>query len=136
MRGKLRERGEALFAYLAALGSAAWLLPFQPLMDTNRWAQATAREPSPTAKPTRLTDPARMSPAARTPGTLVSSGHGSRSDRGHNPEAVTSAPVSTKPLASRAIPAGSHAAAGSAPMNTNTAAQGSCVAARVTLFRR
>src|SRR6266481_6569362 len=29
---------------------------------------------SPTAKPTRLTDPARMSPAASTPGTLVSSG--------------------------------------------------------------
>ena len=55
--------------------------------------QVTANEPSPTAKPTRLVDPERISPAASTPGTVVSSGHGSRSARGHNPERTTSVPV-------------------------------------------
>ena len=34
--------------------------------------------PSPTAEATRLTEPCRTSPAAKTPGTLVSSGNGAR----------------------------------------------------------
>ena len=37
-------------------------------IDSKRWAQVTASEPSPTANPTRLVDPERMSPAASTPG--------------------------------------------------------------------
>jgi hypothetical protein len=36
-------------------------------------------EPSPTAAATRFIDPARTSPAAKTPGTLVSNGSGRRS---------------------------------------------------------
>src|SRR5437773_8608435 len=67
--------------------------PSQRLIDSNRCAQVTANEPSPTAKPTRLVDPERISPAASTPGTVVSSGHGSRSARGHNPERTASVPV-------------------------------------------
>ena len=38
-------------------------------------------DPSPTADATRFTDPARASPAANTPGRLVSSSPGSRADR-------------------------------------------------------
>src|SRR5690348_15739259 len=48
----------------------------QRLIESNRWAQVTANEPSPTAKPTRLIDPERISPAASMPGTVVSSGQG------------------------------------------------------------
>ena len=65
----------------------------QRLIDSSRCAQVTANEPSPTAKPTRLVDPERISPAASMPGTVVSSGQGSRSPRGHNPERTTSVPV-------------------------------------------
>ena len=42
----------------------------------------TLIEPSPTAAATRLTLPARTSPAANTPGTLVSKGWGGRAS-GH-----------------------------------------------------
>src|SRR3979490_1420376 len=66
----------------------------QGSIESNRWAQVTAREPSPTAKPTRFVEPERISPAARTPGSGVSRGHGSRSLRGHIPERMASPPVS------------------------------------------
>jgi pimeloyl-ACP methyl ester carboxylesterase len=43
------------------------------------WTSWIAIEPSPTAEATRLTEPCRTSPAASTPGTLVSSESGRRS---------------------------------------------------------
>src|SRR5215212_943744 len=46
------------------------------------WTICMAMEPSPTAEATRLTDPHLTSPAANTPGTLVSRSIGERS-RGH-----------------------------------------------------
>ncbi len=42
------------------------------------WTSDTAIDPSPTALATRLIERARTSPATNTPGTLVSSGNGSR----------------------------------------------------------
>src|SRR6188508_2962947 len=59
------------------------------------------------APPTRLTEPARTSPIAKMPGTLVSSG--------------LLAPVFTKPFASSSTPQSvSHSVLGSAPRNRNT----------------
>ena len=57
------------------------------------WASCTAMDPSPTAEATRFTEPWRTSPAANTPGMLVSSVNGPRSS-GHS-SAGTSAPVRT-----------------------------------------
>src|SRR5439155_17422403 len=42
------------------------------------WIILTVAEPSPTADATRLPEPWRTSPAANTPGTLVSNKNGSR----------------------------------------------------------
>ena len=53
--------------------------------EIKRWAQVTAREPSPTAKPTLLVEPERMSPAARHAGNGRFQGQGSRSATGHVP---------------------------------------------------
>ena len=44
-----------------------------------RCTNMTAMAPSPTADATRLADSARTSPAAKTPGTLVSRWYGGRS---------------------------------------------------------
>src|SRR6266545_7629944 len=55
------------------------------------WTSWTASAPSPTAVAHRLVDPERASPAAKTPGTLVSR-------RWSLPAA---APVTTKPFSSR-----------------------------------
>src|SRR6266852_2732824 len=67
---------------------------------------ATTCAPSPTAAATRLTEPWRTSPIAKTPGRLVSSGP------------WRSSPVRIKPLASSAMPEpASQSALGSAPMN-------------------
>ena len=60
--------------------------------------------PSPTAEATRLTEPWRMSPAAKTPGRLVSSSSGGRSRGqpwGGLPLRSRSRPVSRKPRSSR-----------------------------------
>src|SRR4029450_4303536 len=62
-------------------------------------------EPSPTAEPTRLTDPRRTSPTAKMPGTQVSSISGGRGS-GQRPlteSAATSRPVITEPHLSRCI---------------------------------
>src|SRR5512134_781803 len=65
------------------------------------WMKGIATAPSPTAEPTRLVEPERTSPAAKTPGMLVSNRVGGRS-RGQSAASVfTSAPVRMKPLASR-----------------------------------
>ena len=46
-------------------------------------------------KPTRFVEPDRISPAARIPGTVVSSGQGSRVVSGQRPDFNASTPVST-----------------------------------------
>src|SRR3954468_1502351 len=86
-----------------------------------RWASVTAIAPSPTAEATRLTESARASPATNTPGTLASSGHGSRSSgqpRGRWPSTTRSGPVTRNPRSSRSRVPSSHSVRGWAPMNT------------------
>jgi len=60
------------------------------------WICATAAAPSPMAPPTRLTEPERTSPTAKTPGMLDSSGAG----RTPPVEAPNAMPVSTNPCGS------------------------------------
>src|SRR5713101_7241477 len=80
----------------------------------------TAIAPSPTAEATRLTESDRTSPAANTPGRLVSSRNGCRrAVQWEDP--ARAGPVRTKPLASRSISGGSQSVRGTAPMKLNTA---------------
>src|SRR6185295_3366694 len=73
------------------------------------WICETTAAPSPMAPPTRLTEPARTSPIAKTPGTLVSS------------DSDPLCPVVTKPLSSSATSqSASQAVLGSAPGKRNT----------------
>ena len=71
--------------------------------------------PSPTAEATRFIESRRTSPAAKTPGTLVSSANGLRSS-GQTIESGRSGPVSTKPRSSRSTDSPSHDVRGAAPM--------------------
>src|SRR5207247_11447427 len=68
------------------------------------WMKLTAMPPSPTADAQRLTDPLRTSPAAKTPGRLVSRRNGPRPcARQRSPRTAssgTAAPVRTKPVLS------------------------------------
>ena len=66
-------------------------------------------EPSPTAEATRLIDPLRTSPAAKTPGTVVSSGSRPAAD---SPVAGASRPVRMKPERSSARTPCSHRVCG------------------------
>ena len=84
----------------------------------------TTIDPSPTADATRFMAPARRSPAAKIPGSLVSSGNGSRGSfqiRGYASAAIRSRPVTTNPLASRSTLGGSQPLRGHVPINTNSA---------------
>src|SRR3989442_2191232 len=77
--------------------------------DRKLWICATTAAPSPIAPPTRLTEPARTSPIANTPATLVWRG------------SAASCAVVTKPLSSTATSQSlSHSVLGSAPRNMNT----------------
>src|SRR5215831_7047651 len=72
-------------------------------------ASRTSIAPSPTADATRFIAPARTSPAANAPGTLVSSGSGSRDSfqsRGYASAAISSRPVRTNPFVSRSTSGG------------------------------
>src|SRR6476646_4752750 len=80
----------------------------------------TAMAPSPTAEATRLVEPNRTSPAAKTPGLLVSRKNGSRSAVQYG-EADISGPVFTKPLGSVSISTGIQLVQGIAPIKVNTA---------------
>ena len=77
--------------------------------------------PSPTADATRFIESCRTSPAAKTPGTLVSNAYGGRA-RGQRPgnERSISGPVSTKPCGSRRTSVPSHSVRGDAPMKMNS----------------
>src|SRR5437899_12713986 len=76
----------------------------------------TAIDPSPTAEATRLTEPERTSPAANTPGRLVSSRNGCRRAVQWG-DCTRAGPVWTNPLASRSTSGGSQSVRGTAPMN-------------------
>src|SRR5437870_13328968 len=73
------------------------------------WTNCTAIAPSPTAVAQRLVEPERTSPAANTPGRLVSS-------RLSVPAAE---PVRMKPLSSRATTSPSQSVHGNAPRKRN-----------------
>src|SRR5262249_51147662 len=85
------------------------------LVANSSWARRIAIDPSPTAEATRFTEPWRTSPAAKTPGRLVSSEKGRRSS-GQDPSPSSSGPVSTKPLSPSAISGGSQSVFGRAPI--------------------
>jgi hypothetical protein len=85
------------------------------------WTAVTTTEPSPTADATLFTEPARTSPTANTPGTLVSKPNGSRGGSGSPPAGTRSRPVSTKPASSTIALEASHFVLGSVPINTNSA---------------
>src|SRR5229473_630187 len=85
----------------------------------------TAMAPSPTADAQRLTDPLRTSPAAKTPGRLVSRNNGVRPcARQRSPRTAsrgTAAPVRTKPFLSSCTQPLRQSVCGSAPMKRNSA---------------
>jgi hypothetical protein len=66
----------------------------------------TALAPSPAAAATRFIEPRRISPAAKTPGTLVSNGRGRRSktEKAAISGSGMSPSVSTNPSSSKATP--------------------------------
>src|ERR1700730_5951046 len=80
------------------------------------WTNCTAIDPSPTAAAQRLLDPDRTSPAAKMPGTLVSS----------RLSAPAGSPVTMKPSSARATASSSHAVHGAAPRKKNRAENCSC----------
>src|SRR5438132_6752968 len=79
------------------------------------WTSCTAIDPSPTAAAQRLVDPERTSPAAKMPGTLVSS----------RLSAPAASPVRMKPSAPRATASSSHSVHGCAPRKQKRKANGS-----------
>ena len=93
---------------------------------SRRWTSATAIDPSPMAAEQRLTDPQRTSPAAKTPGRLVSSGSGSLASGQLLPGSrATSLPVIRYPavLVTNPIPA-APSVRGAPPMQMNKAFAG------------
>src|SRR5215472_1906078 len=86
------------------------------------WTSWIAVAPSPTADATRLTERQRASPAANTPGMLVSKKYGSRSSLqrlGARPDRSTSRPVRMYPLESISTTPASHCVWGVPPTSTN-----------------
>ena len=84
-----------------------------------RRARAARRDaPSPLAAATRFIEPERMSPTAKTPGTVVARLSGGRPSTHRS--LGTSRPVSTKPRSSRATSSGSQSQCGSAPSSRNS----------------
>jgi hypothetical protein len=91
-----------------------------------QWTTATTIDPSPMAAAQRLTDPQRTSPAANTPGRLVSSGSGSLGSGQRPPGSLApSLPVTRYPavLAASPIPV-APSVRGMPPMQMNKASAG------------
>src|SRR4051794_21382793 len=86
--------------------SGRWIVRVRPRWA---WTSCTAIAPSPTAVAQRFVEPERTSPAAKTPGTLVSS----------RCSACASAPVRMKPFSSRATVSPSQSVHGLAPRKKN-----------------
>src|SRR6266446_1276974 len=80
------------------------------------WTNCTAIDPSPTAAAQRLLDPERTSPAAKMPGTFVSS----------RLSAPTASPVRMKPSPARATASSSHSVHGCAPRKKKMKENASC----------
>src|SRR5256885_653060 len=80
------------------------------------WTNCTAIDPSPTAAAHRLLEPDRTSPAAKMPGTLVSS----------RLSAPAASPVRTNPSSARATASSSHSVHGCAPRKKKRNENGSC----------
>ena len=119
---KSRTNRAALFGRLPILTRArpGSDTPFVHMVLKYSCTNWTAIAPSPTADATRLTDPDRTSPAANTPGRLVSSMNGGRRAVQWR-DCARAAPVRTNALASRSISGGSHSVRGTAPMKLNSA---------------
>src|SRR5882724_1643217 len=94
----------------------------------------TAIDPSPTAEATRLTEPERTSPAANTPGWLVSRRNGCRRAVQWG-DSARAAPVRTNSLSSRSISGGSQSVYGTAPMKLKSAGVSSRRRSPVLWFR-
>src|SRR5437867_12844745 len=90
--------------------------------------------PSPTAAAQRLTESERTSPAANTPGRLVSIGPGARLILCQAEDCATLAPVRMKPLSSRSISAGGQPVHGSAAVIGNRAGVSTVRRAPVPVF--
>src|SRR3954463_7780546 len=86
--------------------SVGWIVRVRPRCA---WTSCTAIAPSPTAVAHRFVEPERTSPAAKMPGTLVSS----------RCSACASAPVRMKPFSSRSTASPSHSVHGRAPRKRN-----------------
>src|SRR2546423_11231743 len=84
------------------------------------WTNCTAIDPSPTADATRLTDPDRTSPAANTPGRLVSRKNGGRFAVQCGDD-TRPGPVLTNCFSSPSIWRGSPSVRGTPPMQLNPA---------------
>src|SRR5215207_1733838 len=98
----------------------------QPFCSPARywWTSLTAIAPSPTAEAQRLIEPERTSPAANTPGMLVSSKNGSLERCGQpfssSTEWFNAVPVRTKPRSSSPTFPLSQPVLASAPIKTNS----------------
>src|ERR1700733_784539 len=86
-------------------------------------ASRMAIAPSPTAAATRLAEPLRTSPTAKTPGLLVSSGNGPVPSA-PSAAAAAPAPVRTNPRSSRSTRPPSQSVHGTAPMKMKSARAG------------
>ena len=121
---------EPLVRQVGEYGDPAELAGLQGRHESLRYlcTSSTAIEPSPTAEATRLIDWSRTSPAAKTPGMLVSSANGSRcfSGQGGHPLGTSStcSPVRMNPRSERAGALPSQSVCGSAPTKTNIAVAG------------
>src|SRR5437016_7485864 len=98
------------------------------------WTNWTAIDPSPTAEATRLTEPERTSPAANTPGRLVSNRNGCRF-KVQCRESPSSIPVRTKCFSSFSISDGNQSVRGVAPIKLKRAAVGSVFFSPVVFFK-
>src|SRR5438105_3509295 len=115
--GRARREGTLPSPRRAAVpfpGAARWATgPRFHLASEQRWVRYRCTSwmliaPSPTAEATRLIEPCRTSPAANTPGRLVSSGSGGRAGRSSPAATARSWPVRMKPWESRWMLVGSH----------------------------
>ena len=106
-------------------GACHWSPLRLRVVASQRCTSGMLTAPSPTAEATRLTDPRRASPTAKTPGRLVSSDSGARS-RGQqmSPSSSRSGPVRMNPHWSRAMLSPSHSVRGCEPMRMNRASAG------------
>ena len=102
---------------------SALRMPYRPMRARYCQTDMTAVAPSPTAVATRLPEPWRTSPAAKTPGMLVSSRSGSRSSGQRAASAADHlGPSEDEPRLSSTMSFASQPVGGSAPIKMKSAA--------------